>query len=586
MTGSLKTQADLISFYLKRGEIEKSRAIAEEVIRNHPDDFHGYLLMVQHYSLLNQKDDVLHWLDEALQRNPEAEIVLEMALTMYQVFLVDDQKRKDLIETGLQLYPHNHFFHAQHAEINKQENSEQAIASYQEAIRLDPHNDEYLGNYAVYLYQLGNMEEAKKYEQSSLQANPENIQMLLHFAWIAYQLRQYKKAQMLIDDAMRIDPTNKVVREYYQKIYPTKNAFIRAKTGLNHFLIQLWKLPTRWIYRLTKEKVHPVLIMLCVIQLELAGFYLLAGKQLFFIIGGVYLCIFFISSMISRAMLRQIGFTDTEEVSMAKQASMLQQSALTEMKEEIYQNNQSQSTAHERLSSDELAKQLAKIWGSTEIASIQQETVSGTDRIVTDKTTIQEPGHDPNDRQSVGQKWPKEYHRWPFYVMLASVILSILIRQGLMLSSPTQQVDSIPDEVRTTIQAGQHQLENQDHPNLDENREVVEEFLTLFREDDAKHRLKEFVLDSYLPVLIENQDHPFFKQVATAKISAVLQPTRATPTFYFLISNEIEEATAIVQTSFGMITKIYADQWHLAEDDETTYQELRELIQQNGDWLD
>ena len=91
--------------------------------------------------------------------------------------------------------------------------------------------------------------------------------------------KKYKKAQLLIEEAMRLQPNDPTIREYYKKIYPTKNAFIRAKIEINLLLLKAVAYPTRFIWELFKERISYKLILFIILALEVGGLFALLRKK-------------------------------------------------------------------------------------------------------------------------------------------------------------------------------------------------------------------------------------------------------------------------------------------------------------------
>lgn len=586
MSESLKSNADLIKLYIRNGDEERSKAVAEEIIRDNPEDFRGYILMSYHYYLLKQQEETLDWIDEALVKGPEEELAIEFALEVYQEFQVNEEKRKELIERGLHLYPSNHFFHQQNAEINRTVNSEQALASYQEAIRLDPFNDQYLGNYTMLLYGMNQLDEAEKYEQLTLQANPENSIMLLNFAWIAYQLKRYKKAQMLIDEAMRIDPENELIRDHFKKIYPTRNSFVRAKIGMNDILVKLLRYPTAFVWKLFREKIGILLILVIILLGVLGGLYFISRKS-FFIILGMYFLILFISSKISKSMLKKVGFTQAEVKNIKKNTKATQKAALKEMKTEVAKGNESASLKNTTLSSEELEDQLSKIWNSANISTIKEQT---KDKAAQSNQRTTKPPQTQTKQGALEEHHPptpstqpmKEYSNWPSYLMIGALILGSIVRFGIFMPNESQQPEVLPEEKLSMISEAKQELkEAEDKEMIEENQQIVEGLFASIQENDVE-RIAEFVLEDYEPVILENIDDPFFIQLAEAKIEKVIQPASQMGSFYYLVTNETENMQAIVKVTFNYVTYIYAENWSKTEEEVAEFEEIMESMETDG----
>lgn len=576
---------DLVKLHIQKGESDRSKALAEEIIREYPEDFHGYVLMLYHYYLLDQKKEVHFWMEETLSKFPEDEGILEMVIYLYERYPDDDKVRRELIKTGLRLYPNNHFFHAQYAAINdKADNTDQALASYEEAIRLDPHNATYLGKYAVLLYQMNQPAKGEKYERLSLQEDPYSTYMLVNFAWIAYQLRRYKKAQFLIDEAMRIEPNEEYVREYYKIIYPTRNIFVRTKAQLNSFLSDIFKYPSLFFFKLFRERVPKYIIAWVVILIEIVGLYIISGKKLFSIIVGTYFLILFISSKISKSMLKNIGFTSTEELKIDNRSKTLQQTALEEMKE-VAKTSEQHREGKNNLSADELSQQLTEVWGSTNTSNIQSNLEKSISREEFSKESTLQTEDEKQASKVFTHEQTEGYSKWPILLMIASIILSIGFRHSSFIANQLNQPKPIPDEIQATIHESQQNfLDGQAEDFLEENMQVLERFIQYIGEDDLENALSPLISEESLSLILEHSDDVVIDQLANSKIEKVMQPTKSMPTFYFLLGIEAEDFKAVVHMSFGHISALYIDSWVQFEEEEK-YRELMEQIELHGETI-
>ncbi|WP_172370806.1 tetratricopeptide repeat protein [Sporosarcina jiandibaonis] len=581
MLGSFVNRVGLIKLYIQKGEIEKSKEQAEEVLRNDPESIAGYLLMTWHYYMLSQGEDALHWMDETLRIAPEDEGALELAVMTYQDFHSDEHKVRELIEEGLRLYPDNHLFHAKFAQINRMTDMEQTLSSYREAIRLSPRNDAYLGDYAMLLYQdHKKLEEAEKYERLALEANPEHSMNLLNFAWVAYQRRKYKKAQTLIDEAMRLEPEDERIREYYKKIHPTKNGFIRIKIEINLLLLKAVGYPTRFISELFKDRISYKLILFTVFAIELGGLFALFGKKNTFIIFGVYILFLITSSKLSKSMLKKAGFIDDEEKLMKRKVDENQKSALKEL-EKVLEKDSVQprrEQAHAPLTSNELEAQLSQLWNSTNISEIKESTK------VNDASVYQEELQTSPTSQParLPTEWPKEQSRWPVVIMIAAIMLGMIGRFGpIMLERADRPVPLAP-ELKETIQTTQENLAQEKESAItDENKQVVEQFMQDLREGTIEQAVSTIVSEDYASFILENDQ--FTKQLGNAILEKVIQPHMGLSISYFLLVNAEEDFHAIVEVSFGRITHMYAEDLNQTEEEETKYQKLMERIELDGE---
>lgn len=572
MEESFLSKVDLIKSYIKNGEIDLSRRQAEEVIGNLPEDYPGYLLMAYHYYTLKQPDDVVIWINEALRRAPEDEDVLTLAILMYDDLKVEEAKRKELIEIGLRLFPQSHYLHSKYA-LLPSITLEQGLASLQEAIRLSPQNEEYLRYYSMAMFNIENWEEQEKYEQLALQANPENTKNLLEFAWAAYERKKYKKAQMLIEEAMRLDPNDPTIREYYKKIYPTKNGFIRAKREITLLLTKIWAAPVQFIWKFTEDKISFRLLAVIVFLLELAGSYALLRNNLF-IIMGVFFLILFICSKIAKSMLKKAGFTESEEAAMQKKTKATQKTALKEMRKELAKNQEQPIQTQAALSANELEEKLSQIWGSADIDAIKEKTVvkdiapQPVPAVQLEETTVD---------------WPKEYKKWPAYCLMLGIVLSSMVRFIPSMIDDYNRPKPVSQEMKESINIVQEQQEqDKDMEIIGKNTPAVTQFTQSLKDDSLAATMGQFVSTNYVSTLQENINDPLLQQLANARIDKVTNQKLGLAISYFLLVNEEENVKAIVQAAGGKITHLYSDTWSQSTEEQEDYQKLLDQFEVDG----
>lgn len=579
MLGSYGNRVSLIKLYIQKGEIEKSKEQAEEVLRNDPESIAGYLLMTFHYYMLKQGEDALHWVEETLRRAPEDEDVLGLAVLTYEDFHSDEDKVRELIEVGLRLYPDNHLFHAKFGNINRTVNKEQTLASYKEAIRLSPRNDAYLGHYAMLLYQDHKLEEAEKYERLAIEVNPEHSTNLLNFAWIAYQRRKYKKAQTLIDEAIRLEPEDELIREHYKKIHPTKNTFIRTKMEINHLLLKAVTYPPIFIWKLFKERISYKLLFFIIFAIELAVLFVLLGKNTF-IIFGAYILLLITSSKLAKSVLKKAGFIDNEEKLMKRKVDKNQKSALKELENVLGKDRVQPQREHAPLSSSELETQLSQIWNSTNIAEIKENTVLND--VSEFEQDLQTSPTAVPDQLPI--EWPKEQSRWPVVIMIAAIMLGMIGRFGPIMIERANRPVPLAPELQETIQTTQENLAQEKESAItDENMQVIEQFMQEVREGTIEQSLSTFVSEDYASIILENDQ--FMKQLGHAEIEKVIQPHMGLSISYFQIVNVEEDFHAIVEVSVKWITHIYAEDINQSEEEEAKYQKLMEQMDLDGENL-
>lgn len=393
-------------------KIEQSIAFAEETINSQPDSPIGYVLKALHHYYINEQKEALSWANQAYELAPESEESLTIALAFYHETELQQEKWKNLTKTVIQLYPNNDYFHFMHAVIHLNVDFNQSKKSYQEAIRLNPNNAEYVAYYAYMLYFLKENKEAQKYEELALQKEPNNPAFLNRFALIAYDRRKYKKAQKLINKARQLDPENTVIRTSFKKIHPTENAFVRAKREINNVIQNAFATPAVWLWRtIFKENISVMLVSFLLFVTEFVLLGVLTGRYGLALVV-IYLIWGYISQQITRAKLSKAGFTMAE-------LTMLWGRARTQSN--IFADGNAK--LQPMLPITDLEKVLVHLWNSESDHNV----------IKLDVTTLDTASQEPDGNQQVAVTTTtltseKEYAPWPTILLILLLAAAITLQ--------------------------------------------------------------------------------------------------------------------------------------------------------------
>ncbi|PAF20890.1 hypothetical protein CHH49_12605 [Terribacillus saccharophilus] len=545
----------LLGHYIKQGEYVRAEELAEDAIRENPEAPRGYFLLGLYHHFINQQEEALVWWDKALALAPTNEDVLSTYTHYLFLSGINPDKWRELVYTGIKHYPDNSYFHFQYAQANLNRDHEISLAAYEEAIRLDPQQEDYLANYGMLLYHLGRKKEAEKYEELALSINPEHVQHLLRFGELAYHFRKYKKAQMLIDEAMRLAPDNTEVRQAYARIHPTKNIVVRTKNDLDYFALIL---PGKWIWKAFKEKVNIFWILLFLFVIESTVLYLLLGSSSLILIGA-YAVSFYAVHRIKRYILDKSGITQKEEEQMKEKIEQNQRDAIQEMQVNIASAKQPENDVTP-LSKEELEQQLAKMWQSENVTAVKKRM---------DETEAEET--DPNKPLAPFRPAPpQEYSHWPFFAMFAAVIILFAVR-----SLPVFDNGPEPVAADTDLQESIQEAQPEDFTfDTEANDGVVQHFIDLLKEDATEEQLTELVSRDYTATILDNMDSPVIQAIAAAEIKKEIEPYKGLPITYALVTNEQEDVQAIIGVSDGTVSSIYAEGWSTSEADLNKYEEL------------
>lgn len=576
MYETIQSRINKFHMFASRRMYEQCREQAEALIQIKPEEPIGYLLMAQYSYFVQIHEDVLTWCEEALLRGPEDLRVLVTVTALHQSIQCDKEKRMELVETGLRLYPYHEFFHIHYAILHEGVDNEQAKASYEEAIRLNPHHEQYLGWYATFLHDIGQSKEAEQLEKLALQEDPENEQNLFRFAIKAYENRKYQKAQMLMEKAISQNPNSYWMREYYKEIYPSKNKIVRAKLQLDHALLKIWKYPSEILRKLLFEKIPLEYCMLFVLILGFVGMMSLFGVYTLIAATG-YILLLIISVIISNSMLHAVGITDEEEIKMKRKVKSTQLAALKKMQKQVANSKKNPKEKQETsIPRDALEVQLAKVWDSDSIAAFKEQALTQDDTEARKRSS-----HTNN--QPVPIDWPKDHSNWPFYVIGIVMIIMAAFRfipstTTETVSKPTEKV-TLEDleEKQSELKELTEAVENQVSITSDLDQSTINQFLQAVKEDNLEESLPDLIAEDYRPIIQQNLTSPLFKELAEARVVMVHQSIATT---YFLVKNEQENSKTVVEVLLGEIMHIYAEKWDESEKEE--FHRLVEEIESNG----
>ncbi|KYG29562.1 tetratricopeptide repeat protein [Alkalihalobacillus trypoxylicola] len=620
---SYRGKVNLIKLYHSRGESDRAKAEAEEVIRDTPESPIGYALMTFHYQHLNQEEEIFYWLHESLRVGPESDISIGLALKIYRLYQYNVQARKELLDIALRLYPNEHDFHIEAAYLYIfLLDFKKADMHFEEAIKLQPHNAEYLGFYTVFLhYHLKDKQKARTYEQLAFQADPNHN--LLRFAELAYEENKFNKARLFVENAMEINPEDENVRYSYEKIYPTINRFVRFKHRLNRFLIPVVRIPSSWIFKLSKGKWN---IPMIVLLIEIISMYLIF-KNHFLVIFGLFLLLSIASMTISQKVLKKAGFSKHDKRDMESKTDLERRSKFREIErtlsnKESDNRDKSELVKKEKpksLTPEELEAQLAEIWNSDNLNDIKESTQQKLKDIAPDTsvdtfevtnlseedTSSKEIGEITNspdsdskvfssneeavisvEKNETQQKsnstimeYPKESSNWPVYLLMIGISLALIARFVPTFTEQINRPQPVSSELVESIQESREQINQEEQlSTMEAHSETIEQFMAALEASDLERALQ-YVTAEYQDVILAKSEHPLLERLADSQISVISQQEMGLPIFNFLLVNDTENVNIILEVFNGKIMNMHAEEWSETEEELSEYQDRLEQIQ-------
>lgn len=92
--------------------------------------------------------------------------------------------------------------------------------AYDDALKIDPDNDEILNNYAYFLsLRKEKLEKAEKFSRRSNELSPNNRSYLDTYGWILYQQGKYKEAEIWLARAVKIGNKSAIAEHYGDVLY-------------------------------------------------------------------------------------------------------------------------------------------------------------------------------------------------------------------------------------------------------------------------------------------------------------------------------------------------------------------------------
>lgn len=97
---------------------------------------------------------------------------------------------------------------------------EKSDKAYDDALKIDPDNDEILNNYAYFLsLRKEKLEKAEKFSRRSNELSPNNRSYLDTYGWILYQQGKYKEAEVWLSRAVKIGSKSAIAEHYGDVLY-------------------------------------------------------------------------------------------------------------------------------------------------------------------------------------------------------------------------------------------------------------------------------------------------------------------------------------------------------------------------------
>ncbi|SDC93009.1 Tetratricopeptide repeat-containing protein [Terribacillus halophilus] len=561
MSQLVPSKEEAIKFYNDNNKYgaHTVKEYAEQVLQEDPASPRGHFILGIYYLYSSQNEKAIECWNHAFSLAPTNLEVIDTYISYHRIANLVTERLKEVIDSSLQLYPDNPFLHYERASIFIHIDTEEAITSYKEAIRLAPQEADFSAELSILLNNLNREKEAEKYERLSLQADPEDWLNLKFFADIAYSRKKYKKALQLIEHAIRLAPAQPEVRESYFNIIQTRNPFTRT---MFHIADILFIVPAGWLQTLFGKKIQLKYYRYFVMLLESIILFLLFGPYALGIIG-VWTISLFIGRKLAKSEVLKSGITATEENRMMDKAVQNQQEAISELQATI-QPRASQQKA-KTLSEEELEKQLQSMWQEADITAVKNRRAQEKEHAA----------HVPASTQPVPYKEIKEYRRLPASLLIGAIMAAYIIVKFYPMWETKMNAVPVDHELQASITEHHAEMkEEQQAERLETttqgSMDTAEQFLELVNGTDAGGVIGEDLAAR----LQENGADPLVDALKGATITKEIQPYQGLPISYVLLTNEAENMKAILEITGGKVLKIYAESWNETTEDQTKYNHL------------
>ncbi|PEP46199.1 hypothetical protein COF36_20985 [Bacillus pseudomycoides] len=551
-----------IQHLLKVGNADQAMKEAKMLIKEAPEDASGYLCLSYVYFYgFNDNDNASKYIEEALKLEYLNEQVLSVGL---DIFCVQNKYKRvrELAEIGIKNYPENGKFNFYMGEaVRCFEPIKNSLVYFEKAIVLEPENEIYVGKYAYILFTSfpKRQEEALKAEQRALNLNPENTTNLVLFATAATYQGNFKKARMLAEVAMRLDPYNKDAYKIYKKTIGTKNRFCDFTAKFAHVLgLPISKFCSLFTFVYFKNKnIYYLLYFLSsfvwgILPIYLIGWY---ASSIYILLFGMY----FIFFKIQEKIYKEVGLGTPFDA-----------------KDNLRRN---------QITNEQEISKMARI-----VDKVKPTTVS------TNKLS-------PEEHMEIQSYSNIEYPRYNTWYICLLIILSLILvlrvgkfytpyhkehknnvpnisEEQLKSYTPYHKEDknaapNINEEQRNSLIISKDKIQKQDE--LDLIYMISSVLGSLETSDFSENSLRQFITDSYVPVVMEKAGQPSIQKLRSEYLARIYK--EGTKVY---ILTESDNSTSIIEMSEEKINHIYGEDWDKSEQEIKTYHELLYKFKMEG----
>lgn len=209
--------------YLSTGKTRDSQAEYLKAIETGDVNFEVWENLLYLETQTKQYDDVIKHAESALEVFPNQAVIYyfsgfaHLQKRNYEEAIFAFEQARKLASRNVKLAGDaNAMLGDAYNATKMYDKSDQA---YEQALLLDPNNNNVLNNYSYYLaLRKANLEKAEKMSALLVKNNPDNAAYLDTYAWVLYSQRKYKEARKVLERALATGQANATHFEHYGDI--------------------------------------------------------------------------------------------------------------------------------------------------------------------------------------------------------------------------------------------------------------------------------------------------------------------------------------------------------------------------------
>jgi tetratricopeptide (TPR) repeat protein len=187
----------------------------EKLLREDPHDPDPYALYGQIFLLIGDKEKAIHWVNEALRRDPENHLGWYVRVSAY--YEADNETAfNEAVSEALRIDPYEaHYYFLKANQHVKKGKHAHAKAQMEIALDLEPEKPTYLAILCYIEALLGNDEVSKELDRQAIRYDAEQPDVLMYLAWAAARRGDYKLQETYMRSAVRLNPDYKQYQNEY-----------------------------------------------------------------------------------------------------------------------------------------------------------------------------------------------------------------------------------------------------------------------------------------------------------------------------------------------------------------------------------